>query len=192
MKHREISLIYGKTGSGKTVLAKHLLKEFNRVIIIDSMSEYENGLVFTSFDDLSSYVLDNNIYNNDSFCLICRFESDIEIEYLFKLVFEITNLLLVVEEAEIYISPFAKQSNFLRLVRYGRHKNISLLGIARRTGELSLSFRSQTDFIYSFLQTDATDLKNMELIGLNNLDQLQKYTFPGIPKENIHYKKVAF
>jgi len=32
----------------------------------------------------------------------------------------------------------------------------------------------------------------MENIGLTGLNELQKYTFPGIPKENIHYKKVSF
>ncbi len=189
---RVIGLIYGKTGSGKTTLAKQLIKDYDRVIIIDSMSEYNDGLIFTSFDEFIGYVLENNIFENEKFMLICRFESDIEIEFLFKAVFEISNLLLVVEEAEVYISPFAKQSNFLRIVRYGRHKSVSIIGIARRTGELSLTFRSQTDFIYSFIQTDVNDLKNMESLGLTGLDQLQKYNYPDNLTENIHYKVVQY
>ena len=171
---RKIELIFGKTGTGKTTLAKKIIENYNRVIIIDALQEYKKGLIFYSFQDLADYFTEKN---PSKFNFICRFENDLDMEYLFLFIFEIGNLLLVVEEAEIYIAPQVKQSSFLRLVRYGRHRGISILGIARRSTELSTSFRSQTDKIYSFKQTDPLDLKKMELLGFYNLAQLPQFKY---------------
>lgn len=190
---RSIKLIFGKTGTGKSLFTKRvLLPVLDRSIIIDAMLEYENGIVFNSLNDLLDYCIDNDINEESEFCFVCRFTSDNEIEGLFEAVFELSNLTLVVEEAEIYISPYAKSNNFLKLVRYGRHKGISIIGIARRTSELSQSFRAQTDEIISFKQTDINDLKKMSEMGLNDIDKLSDYIYPQEQIENIHFKKVQY
>lgn len=176
MESREIIIVYGKSGSGKTTYAKNYLKNHKRIVIIDPQSEYDCGLIFFELGDLIKYYV-LNISSTSDFCFICRFETDFEHEYLFKVCKIIGNLLLVVEEAEIYISPYAKSSNFLDLCRYGRHQNISLLGIARRSAELSINFRALVTKIISFKQTEPSDLKYLETLGLTNLDELEDHAY---------------
>lgn len=173
---REIKIVYGKTGTGKSFYVKSIIDKLERVIIIDPKSEYE-GTIFFTLSDLIDYF--ENI-RPKNFKISCRFESDIEIELLFKFCNIIENVTLVVEEAEIYISPYSKSSNFLDLCRYGRHHNISIIGVARRTAELSINFRSLVTEIISFKQTEPLDLKNMEKLGLYNLDTLADFKFSSI------------
>jgi hypothetical protein len=193
MKHRTIKLVLGKTGSGKSsFVKKELIRNIERLIIIDALSEYENGIIFYDVDTLIEYILDNQVNQHDNFKYICRFTDDKDIELLFLLVFELSNLTLLVEECEIYVSPNSKSSNFLKLVRYGRHKNISIIGVARRSTELSLTFRSQTDTIFSFKQTDKNDLVKMEELGLYDLDKLEDYKYPGKHILDKHYKRIDY
>jgi len=172
-KQREIFLIYGKTGSGKTTLAKDIIKNYKRIIIIDNLAEYD-GTIIENFSDFCDYIIDKK-----EFVICCRFTEDEDYEYLFKVLFEIPDILLVLEEAEMYISPYAKRTDFLRLVKYGRHRDISILGIARRTSELSSNFRSQVDKIYTFKQTEPNDLKILEDLGfnINEVQNLPEYKF---------------
>jgi len=160
-KQRRIEIIFGKTGTGKSTLAKKIVKDYDRVIILDVMSEYP-GVIVTNFEDFIYYIKDK-----EKFTVCCRFENDLDFEYLFRAVFEISNLLLVLEEAEMYISPYEKRTEFLKLVNYGRHRDISILGIARRVSELSRTFRSQVNRIYTFKQTDINDLKYLNDLGFN-------------------------
>jgi hypothetical protein len=193
MKNRRIDLILGKTGSGKSsFVKKELIPYRKRLVIIDALSEYENGVIFYNIDNFIEYIIENKVNHFEEFKYICRFTDDQEIELLFQVVFELSNLTLLVEECEIYVSPNAKSSNFLKIVRYGRHKNISVIGVARRSTELSLTFRSQTDSIISFKQTDTNDLKKMEELGLYGLDKLTDYKYPEKHKKDIHYKRVDY
>ncbi|MCC7332647.1 MAG: DUF87 domain-containing protein [Flavobacteriales bacterium] len=170
--NREIKLIFGKTGSGKSYFVKNkILPLFSRLVIIDPQLEYE-GLIFTDYSDLANFHLENS---PESFRYVCRFNSDLDIDFLFRWCYAVGNLCLVVEEAEQYISPYAKSSNFLYLVRYGRHKSISIIGIARRLSELSTDFKAQVNEIISFKQTLPLDLKLAEQLGLFGLDKLGKY-----------------
>lgn len=174
MKKRTIRLIFGRTGYGKSYLAKFLIKSEKRVLIIDPMLEYDSGLIFTTFEDLISYYRE---HKPETFKFICRFKSDLEIEFAFRFCSIVGNLLLVVEEAEIYISPFARSTNFLDIVRYGRHNSISILGIARRTSELSADLKAQVNTIYSFNQILPRDIKLMEEMGFINIDKLPPHEY---------------
>ena len=164
MKRRKIILIFGRTGSGKTYFAKRLISGLDRVIVIDKMFEYDDGIVFNNINDMIDYIL---MYKPDKFKFICRFESDVEIELLFKLCWYLKNLVLVVEESELYISPYTKQSEFLRLVRYGRHKSISIIAIARRVVELSNDVKANADKIITFKQILTKDLEYLERLGFD-------------------------
>lgn len=173
-KTRTIKLIFGKTGQGKSYLAQQLIKEEKRILIIDPLFEYENGLIFYTFDDLINYYEKNK---PETFKFICRFASDLEIDFLFKFCVIVKRLILVLEEAEIYISPQARSSNFLNLVRYGRHHAISIIGIARRTSELSTDFKSQVNTIYSFNQSLPRDVQIMKELGFEGVELLPKQKF---------------
>lgn len=147
-----------------------------RLLVIDSRAEYNNGFTIVyDFENLYEYIV-----NKDNFKVACRFTNDDDIEFTFKLIFVLKNICLLAEEAEVYISPYAKQSYFLNLVRYGRHQNISIVGVARRASELSIDLRANTDIIYSFKQTEQNDLEKMEKIGFQNLDNLPEHEYKQI------------
>ena len=183
---KRINLIYGKTGTGKTTLVKHLIKDIKRVIVIDMMNEYNSPfIIINDFESLADYVS-----NHSSFQISCRFSSELEIEYTFLLTRIIENVTLVVEEASIYISPGARQSSFLDLARFGRHNNVQIVGVSRRASELSSDFRALTEYVISLKQTEPLDLKILSQIGFNGLENLEQFVYTPtqkVPILNKHY-----
>lgn len=172
-KKRKIILIFGRTGSGKSSYVKGLIKKISRLIVIDALHEYNDGIIFYTLQDFLDY-LDRNL-KADGFRYIIRFSNDEELELLFDLIFYIGNLTLVVEEAEIYISAYVKQSNFLRLIRYGRHKAISIIAVARRVTELSNDVRSQANQIISFKQILKKDIDYLKNLGFSKVEYLKPF-----------------
>lgn len=173
-QNRKIILIFGRTGSGKSYLTKRLIKKIDRVCIIDVLFEYDNGLIFYTLSDFLDYLEKKT---EKKFCYIFRFTSDFEIELLFDLLYTLSNLTLVVEEAEIYISSYSKKSNFLKLVRYGRHKSISIIAVARRVTELSNDLRAQANKIISFKQILKNDLDYLKTLGFHKVETLKQFDF---------------
>lgn len=160
-----------------------------KIIITDILDEYNGYLICENFLDLADYIKDKDEYK-----ICCRFTNDDDFEFLFRLLRYERNVLLVVEECGAYIAPRSTDTYFLDLVNYGRHWNNYLIGITRRTAELSSTMRAMTDVIYSFKQTEPIDLQKMSLLGfqgLENLEQFDYKKFNGIPLENVHYKKIS-
>ncbi len=188
MSLNRLTIIYGKTGTGKTLLSKSLIKDEKRVIVIDMLDEYsdESFIVVKDFDSFYEIVT-----NQKEFKISCQYSNDLDIETTFQLVRKIKNLVLVVEEASIYISPNTRQSYFLDLCRFGRHENIKIIGISRRASELSADFKGLSECIISLRQTEPLDLSILSKLGLNNLSDLTPYEYkPNYPpQENIHYVK---
>lgn len=179
--NRDITLIFGRTGSGKSYLTKKLIKDLNRVIIIDALNEYTDGIIFYSLKDFALFIYENN---PDKFKIILRLHNldlqkdiSLTVDKVFDLCFHIGNLTLVIEEAEIYISQYEKKSVFNNLIRYGRHKEISLIAVARRVTELSNDLKSQVNKIYSFNQVLKNDIIYLNNLGFVKVDKLKKYDF---------------
>jgi len=174
--NRKIILIFGRTGSGKSFLTKKIIRNERRLIVIDSMYEYTDGIIFYRLNALIDYLQNNK---PATFRFICRFDTELEIELLFLLVWELQNVFLVVEESEYYISPYKKISNFLRLVRYGRHRNISIVAVARRVVELSNDIKFNANQIITFKQILKNDLKYLESLGFDadEVTNLKRYEY---------------
>ncbi len=174
MKDGQITLIFGRIGSGKSTLAKELMRDEERLIVVDPLAEYNNGVIVNDMIELHSYMLE---YRPEKFKIICRFDNDLDMEYLFKYIFELENVCLVLEECEMYISPQAKSGSFLRLIRYGRHKDIRLIGIARRPSELSADMKAQVTRAYSYQMVQPLDIQIMKGLGFSRIESLNKYEF---------------
>jgi DNA helicase HerA-like ATPase len=171
---REIHLIFGRTGEGKSTLAQKILAQYKRKIIIDPLHEYDGTLIF-DFESFKDFSIRHR--NDSSYRIVLRFHEDSDIEDAFKIIkASYLNVCLLVEEVELYVNPYTKFSTFNWFVRYGRHKNISLIGIARRPTELSKDFRAQAAHIYSFAQTDISDIQYFGELGLN-VENLPKHKF---------------
>jgi DNA helicase HerA-like ATPase len=185
MNQRKIEIIFGRTGSGKTTLVKKKISEIDRLIIIDALNEYTDGLIFYRIKDFAQYFLDNP--NLKTFKIILRFhnmdlntDNEEIFDKLFDIIFHIGNLTLIIEEAEIYISAGNRKSVFNNLVKYGRHKNISIIAVARRVTELSNELKSQMNTCYSSKQVLTKDIQYLYELGFTKIESLPQYEFEEI------------
>ncbi len=168
MKNRTVVLILGRTGSGKTTLAKEIMQQFPRRITLDPLEEYNSGVIVRDFTRLYEYLTRPGFdAERDPFVLTFRARSTVDREFLFKFVKEMNDILLTVEEAEIYLDPRSLNEDFSDLINYGRHREISLLAIARRVPEISIEFRAQITEFITFRQFEPRDLDLLERYGFN-------------------------
>jgi len=71
----------------------------------------------------------------------------------------IGNVIFVIEETDLYCSPYYISENLRYIIEYGRHRNIGIIASARRFTALSRYLTSQAHKIITFRQTEPRDLK---------------------------------
>lgn len=175
---RKLILIFGKSGSGKTFLAKRIIEQFPRVIIFDKLHEYD-GDVATSFQEFLELEPDAR----SSYVISCRYlfddldEIQLHYDYTARAVWEFGNCLLVIEECEQFIDSYASNSNPINhLVSVGRHHGVSLLAIGRRPFEIAVKIRTQFTSIVTFKQTEPNDLRYLASYGFD-ADAVSRLSF---------------
>ena len=159
---RQVVLILGKSGTGKTVLAKRLTENCKRILILDPLFEF-GGTIFFTADEVAAY-LENN---PEEFRIVLRPQEEEDVEFFFRIARSVGNVTLLVDEAEIYISPGSMPDAFRWLVHFGRHVRVSIIAVARRAPELNVYLRAQQTSMISFAQTEPRDV-----------DHLVEYGFP--------------
>jgi hypothetical protein len=182
---RKVVLVLGQTGTGKSTLTKIIRKKFHRVITLDPMEEYE-GQVMNSYDEFIDFFLNEP---PRSFNLVLRFTSEEEILFTFRSVWEIQDVLFVAEEIEQYLDPRDPDEDFDRLISFGRHHNIHLLGISRRFVEISTKFRAQCTSIFTFKQFLKRDLDALEDMGFDpeQVKALENVKYPNPPINGTNF-----
>lgn len=158
---------FGKKGSGKSFLAKEIIEEFDRVIIIDSNGEYDFSdegkqiaEVITGYRDslLKLKEIGQDEDCKTHFCISLRTLSIQHDLMLLDVIGTIPNILVVVEETSRYVSADYIPDAIANLIRYGRHLDISQMYIARRPSEISRELTANADITIWFKTKEPRDL----------------------------------
>lgn len=160
---RKAILDVGQSGTGKTRVSKMIAERFDRRFVLDPLGEY-SGTVFESMAEVFDYFEANP--KLEKFAIILRSSDESDADFFFKLAWTMGNaekdLLVVVEEANIYMDPRRKFPSFLQLVSRGRHRMIHLLCVSQRVPEVLISFRAQATTIICFRQSEPSDLDHLQ------------------------------
>ena len=153
--------ILGSTGSGKTFLTcqfiRSIEKRFNRIILVDDLMQFRDIKNFIVCETLEKFI--QKIINKKEFKLILRFESLIDYENAFKVLWLIKNYLLVIDEISLFCSCYDISESLRNIAQRGRLKNISLIYNTQRAGDINRKLSSQTEFIISFRLQESNDLR---------------------------------
>lgn len=144
------------------------------MIVVDHLREYRNGLIFTSFEQLSDYFETEP----KEFVCVCRFTDDDEVSALLTFAYELGDLTIVCEEVDkLLCSPNWIDDNLYNIINYGRHRKIDLISCARRAGDVHRTLRAASDEIVTFNQKESRDLDYLEERGFNRNEvaNLEKY-----------------
>lgn len=181
---RKVILILGKTGQGKSTLSKVFFNRSTRVIAIDPLHEYSSGLSFFDTAELLDYHLENT---PKTFRYSLRSTAEKDTNSLFQFCWTVGNVLLIVEEADIYLGR--ENPYFDPLVNQGRHRNVHLCSIVRRTPEVNRGYRAQLTSLFSFFQNEPEDVRLIGKWGLSETQvvALQPVKFPDRPRCGENY-----
>ena len=154
----KIICVFGKRGSGKSYLTQNVILPNlgGRIIIFDTLHEYEGGEIVNDFPSLFDYL------EFEKRLIIFRTDRDDYFEHLCRVIYESQqNTWLVVDELDMYTSATIGDmpEYFRKIIRYGRHKGIGVVGISRRPAALPREVTSQSTYIISFQQHEPRDIK---------------------------------
>ena len=160
--------IFGRKGQGKTTLAKQKVAKLSRLFIVDNLAEYTEGTIFETYGALRYYFRTAR----PQFRCIIRVSTEEEMEQALELVWTVGHCTLLAEEVNMYCPLHGGSPAFHRLVVYGRHQAVNIIGVSRAPAEVSKIFTSQCDEIHSFNQQEDSHLEYMERRGFNR-EELQ-------------------
>lgn len=181
MTEKKIILIFGKRGSGKSWLAKKLIENEPRFIVFDTMSEYENGVIFDAENFAEFLEFWQNVYRSRYSLLYRPMMPAVEIKDISELVYMVGNCCFLVEEIDCYCTAYQISETFAQIIQRGRHKNIKLIGITQRPYGIHRLLTSQAKEIFVFNTNEPRDREYLRtLLGQEiepKLDALKQYEY---------------
>jgi hypothetical protein len=166
-----IITVFGKKGTGKTTLVKTVISRLPRVVVFDTLAEYTGGVFIydpQSFIDYLKLNLDR-LYK-----IVLRCDNDEDFSICFEACRAVYDGTLVVEEIDFYCSPTFIEPSLQKLIKYGRHRQINLIGVSRRAAEVNRNLTAQSDCIVTFQQEENRDIEYMSRrIGAENAESLR-------------------
>lgn len=164
---RQLILIYGRTGAGKTVLARALLQRLSVElekpgIVIDTMAEHDDVLA-VEVDSVKAWLLRHRSSPDVMRVLTVAAQSQEKDEEEFnwiceQLISSGVPAILYVDEVSYYTSPTRTAEGLRRLTRYGRHYGIDMILCALRAGSISRELSAQTTEYRIFKVVEPIDL----------------------------------
>ena len=157
MIRSEIISVTGQRGCGKTHWVEHYLDNISRFLIYDTLSEY--NVKAPRFRDPGKLVAHIQKHKNSEFLNAIYDPLDDSTFPLFcRIALAVGNVHVLIEELDAFCSPYSAPIEFQRLIKYGRHYGIRLVGISRRPAEVNRLFTSQTNRFVIFRQLEPRDI----------------------------------
>lgn len=151
--------LLGMKGSGKSTLLRELVREWKRVVIIDSMAEHDDlpgAIVREGPEACTTAII---AYKKvPKFLIDCILDDPEDVNTVLAVAFEIPGLLICIDEASYWCNPYFIPPEISKLIRYGRKREIDLIFVARRPSEIHRDLTAQSDLLVTFKQTEPTDL----------------------------------
>jgi hypothetical protein len=176
--------VLGKKGSGKTFLTMQMLKNIPKYIVLDVLHEYNAGMIFTNFEELHTYLCNNQ--NMRKYRIIFRPERQDETDIFLEMTTYINDFTLVMEEADFHCNPHKINEYLEHNLKYGRHYNRNLIWVSRRPFEVNRMLTAQSDLIIVFGTTEPRDLQYLSLYTFDkDIEDLGKYEYAYYGDENL-------
>ena len=166
-KQREIVLVLGKTGTGKSTYMMHHVAAEPRTLILDPLGEYP-GVEYEDVLDMLDDCAGQERFR-------ARTESVLDLDDLARIAFALKNVSLVVDEAQRSMPQSGRDlpPAVEDIIYRGRHANVSLYLVAQRPTTVHIAPRSQWTRIISFNQSEVSDVSWIESTSGYSLDRIR-------------------
>lgn len=187
-KKREIVIVLGRTGQGKSIWTRSFCRGFKRVFASDILQDF-NASYVTANQLLELH--DSQKLHNSDFRIATSDPDDLDL--LGSVAFLYGHAWLVIEEAGFYFPAGSRAPAWMREAAFlGRHRELSILITAQRPTSIPTDLRSQASRVICFNQLEKNDInwldtyfgERMEEIG--ELQELE--CLDATAKEVTRYK----
>lgn len=176
------------------MLSRFIQSHYARVVIFDTLEEYDDGIIVHSFKQFAAIA--RQCESSPRFRIIYRMDTsrDNERDFHFALhaLYEWGSLQIVIEEVQELSGTHFMPPMLKRTILTGRHNQISLLCTTQRPGELHKTILSQAGHVFAGQLHDRNDVNYVSsFMGsdsqrLVNLPQRHFLYFrPGIPISQV-------
>jgi DNA helicase HerA-like ATPase len=170
LKVTDISMVVGMRGTGKTVLAKHLTKQY-----------IEKGIKVMIYDPNNEY---GDLEEKHASFIVERYvpKETLSMEEFNNFVIKAWDRYIVVllEEVDLYAPTHQISKPFQRLISLGRHRHIGIIAVTRRIAEVHKLLCSQARNWFIFRTILPNDIDYMrKFVGdvVKNAPNLKDYHF---------------
>lgn len=181
-------LVMGRSGSGKSTLGQSIADIFPRLIIFDTVNEYEvsqTDTVIRNLDDLERFihhVENQELHRYKAYVKFSIETPDVELifDQMMRILYYWGNAMIVVEEVHHYCSPHQIGKNFAYCMTSGRHRNLGFIFTTQRPALINKTIMSQATHIFVGNLIDKNDAKTVSnFIGKESKDlaDLEDFTF---------------
>ena len=158
----------GRKGFGKTTLATELIAGQPRVVVLDMLGGYGHAVTDVVWERDPAIEALLIASKKPRFQLALRMVSQDDMLDVLDMAFELEDYLLVVEETSLVCgTPPYLHRELAQLVRFGRHRRISQIYIARRPTELPRDLTAMSDLLVTFNQKEPRDLQYLAENGFD-------------------------
>lgn len=158
-----IMAVMGKSGSGKSSLCRHLVKQFDRQwLIIDRLHEWDTKA--KNVDTLAGAVSALKAgYKKIAFHppIDDREKGIAYFDKLCELAYKVGNIGLFVDELRHYTSPNRASQWWSNCSGEGRHRGLVVLGASQRPSQIDKDFLGNTTELHTFGFSYPADAKNV-------------------------------